>query len=231
MTEARENTAPNQAGWELWQAITLGFAGVFGFACMFLYLTPALIRYRPPVYLSYYQTSLLADFISLAGTTLLLAPIVWLIRQGNVAELLDSIGWNQRQNSVVYVGVIGAGALVALAVDLGSRWVRAFSGYVSSTHVLLTFLLYFLSTVLLGPILEEFYFRGILFVSLSKRMGRVWAISLATVLFIIIHFGHQFGVLPIAILLGFVRLKTDSLAACVSSHASYNLVLFCLAIK
>lgn len=230
MIATSQKTTGTRICWQLWQAAFLGCGTIIVFTCVYLFITPAALRLRPPVYLSYYQTSLLSSFITTVCTALIITPVVWLMCRGALDDFLDSVGWNGKPNFSVYVGAIGAGCILALGIHFGGRWFPGGVGHVSRSHLSLTLFLYVLSSVLLIPILEEFYFRGILFVSLSPRLGRLYAIIVVTVLFSGIHVGHRFGVLPTATVLGFVRLRTNSLACCFVLHASYNFFLFWLAL-
>jgi membrane protease YdiL (CAAX protease family) len=85
---------------------------------------------------------------------------------------------------------------------------------------------------LAAPAMEEIYFRGILFVALARRFGNIPSIAGVTLLFCVAHPQHWFTVLPVAVLLGAMRLYTRSVKACFACHAAYNLslVLFMLPI-
>jgi membrane protease YdiL (CAAX protease family) len=82
------------------------------------------------------------------------------------------------------------------------------------------------------PAIEEIYSRGILFVALARRFGNTPSIAAVTILFCVAHPQHWFTVLPIAVLLGGVRLYARSVKACFACHAAYNLslILFMLPI-
>lgn len=85
------------------------------------------------------------------------------------------------------------------------------------------FALLLIGTLIAEPFVEEVYFRGILFAGLSSKLGPFWSISIVTIVFDLGHPQHRWIVLPIAILLGVVRLTTASVANCFVLHAAYNL--------
>jgi uncharacterized protein len=86
--------------------------------------------------------------------------------------------------------------------------------------------LYVVSDVFVQPAVEEIYFRGILFLALAQKFGRLAAIAVVTVIFAVMHpAGYRLNVIPVAIALGIVRLRTRSVASCFALHASYNLFL------
>lgn len=82
--------------------------------------------------------------------------------------------------------------------------------------------LLFIGILIAEPLVEEVYFRGILFAGLSSRLGPFWSISIVTIIFVLVHPQHHWIVLPIAILLAVVRITTASVASCFVLHAAYN---------
>jgi len=87
----------------------------------------------------------------------------------------------------------------------------------------------YLGVVLLGPIFEECLFRGFLFKGLEKSaLGGHGAVFISAILFSLVHI--QYGIyilvfimLPIAILLGYARLKSGSLLLPIVIHVINNL--------
>ena len=81
-------------------------------------------------------------------------------------------------------------------------------------------------TVLLAPLTEEVFFRGLLQGALRDRLGPVWAVAIASVAFGITHF--QVVQFPALVLVGAVNgllvLRTGRLGAALWSHAAFNAV-------
>ena len=80
---------------------------------------------------------------------------------------------------------------------------------------------------LLGPIIEEIFFRGFLYSALRKSIGAFWAILLSAFLFSILH-TNILGFLPIMALglfLAYLREKTNSLMPSIVVHVFHNSVL------
>ena len=78
--------------------------------------------------------------------------------------------------------------------------------------------------VILGPIVEEVFFRGFTYNAIKKRWGPAPAIMLTAVIFAGLH-GTLFGFLPImalGILLAYVYEKTDSLIPSITIHILHN---------
>src|SRR5262249_17225936 len=74
-------------------------------------------------------------------------------------------------------------------------------------------------TVLVAPLAEELFFRGLLLGALRRLFGLAWVAILGSALaFGIVHLGQPQDVLPLAtmgLFLGYTRLRTGSLATCV----------------
>ena len=81
-------------------------------------------------------------------------------------------------------------------------------------------------TVLLAPLTEEVFFRGLLQGALRDRIGAFWAVAIASVVFGITHF--QLVQFPALVLVGVVNgllvLRTGRLGAALWAHASFNAV-------
>lgn len=79
---------------------------------------------------------------------------------------------------------------------------------------------------------EEIVYRGYIFSGLRKKLGDIVSIIIVTALFVYVH-GEQVGYSPIhlytmsigAIILGIIRVKTDSLSKCILLHFFFNLFL------
>ena len=87
--------------------------------------------------------------------------------------------------------------------------------------------LLWIAIVIFAPVFEESFFRGFLFIGFSRsRIGAVGAIILTAFLWSILHIQYNiFGMMVIFILgliLGYVRLKTNSLWSSITLHASWN---------
>jgi membrane protease YdiL (CAAX protease family) len=84
-------------------------------------------------------------------------------------------------------------------------------------------------SVSLGPLFEEFFFRGFLYPALARRLGRAFAVVLSALLFALIHSAQLANawapvlmIFVVGIALGTVRALGRSLAASLLVHISYN---------
>ena len=89
----------------------------------------------------------------------------------------------------------------------------------------ITFIFEVISSVILAPILEELFFRGVLFNRLKIRTGIIAAMIISSALFAI---GHEFGGITSAFLFGIcmciIYMKTDNILMTMSIHFLNNLV-------
>lgn len=83
--------------------------------------------------------------------------------------------------------------------------------------------------VSLGPLMEELFFRGLLYPVLARRLGVVWGILFTALPFGLIHlqqYGYAWGAVLVIFLVGVVctavRAKTKSVGASFLVHMGYN---------
>ena len=99
--------------------------------------------------------------------------------------------------------------------------VEASSGYMGTW----VFILEIFSAIILAPIIEELFFRGVLFNRLKIRTGLIIAMLVSSFLFAI---GHEFGGMTSAFLFGMcmciIYYKTDNILLTMTIHCLNNLI-------
>jgi len=94
----------------------------------------------------------------------------------------------------------------------------------SITHPWYYVTFFFGTLVLLGPLVEEIFFRGILYSSYRRKYGPKIAIFFTTLFFVTIHIGgNYFEIIIFGIILTILYEKTESLFLTFITHASFNL--------
>lgn len=89
-----------------------------------------------------------------------------------------------------------------------------------------------IAIVVLAPIAEEVFFRGVVFNALRREAGRRWAFLGSSVLFSVIHLSLV-AVVPILVLalgLAWVYERTNNLLAPIAMHATVNAISVALAL-
>ena len=90
-----------------------------------------------------------------------------------------------------------------------------------------------ITVIFLAPVLEEFFFRGLLQNSLGQKFCAKTTIHISSILFAFFHFNTSQGILNItlipslyvfALFLGFVYEKTRSLISPIILHSTFNLI-------
>jgi membrane protease YdiL (CAAX protease family) len=85
----------------------------------------------------------------------------------------------------------------------------------------------FIGAVVIAPLVEELFFRGVMLGAICKHAGDPWtAILVPAVLFGLLHAAQPQAIVPLTVLgviLGYLRLRTGALWTCVLAHALFNL--------
>jgi membrane protease YdiL (CAAX protease family) len=203
--------------WPLKHAIILGCLGVVTTLLVILVVTTSVPRET----LSSRELVPVETILECVAFTFFACLYLVIIRKDNWSEFWESIHWHSKSRTIMAWSGIGF---------LMSALIQYFNGVslginnASSPALTGKLILYiFLATVLMQPLIEEVYFRGVLFEALSSKVGWTWSISIVTIVFALSHVQHHWVVLPTAILLAVARISTRSTASCFALHASYNL--------
>jgi membrane protease YdiL (CAAX protease family) len=172
---------------------------------------------------TYFQRSQLSLLIALIPPLGAVAAVVIAISKSRgIGDPLSSIGWNlNRQVGISALAGLGFSAVVSVACALIFGGIAPFMDGFAPASILL----YFITTVLAQPFVEECYFRGILFTAAYRSIGRFGSVALTAVLFGLFHIGNYRLILvyvTLGIILAITRIRTRSVAACFALHAAYN---------
>ena len=85
-----------------------------------------------------------------------------------------------------------------------------------------------LRIVVIAPIVEEVIFRGVIMSGLSRNYHPAWAIFFSALLFALFHLNPwQFAAtFALGLILGWIRIRTGSVLACIAGHATHNGLVF-----
>ena len=156
------------------------------------------------------------------------AFMVMLIEGRYHVRFWQAIHWNWPRSGWKWIGV---GVLLLLSINVVARFlpmpkstpfdqffVRSRDAYLISIFA-----------VTLGPLMEELFFRGLLYPVLVRRLGVFWGIVLTALPFGLMHmfqYGYAWGVVLLIFLMGLVvtviRAKTGSVATSFLVHVGYN---------
>lgn len=138
----------------------------------------------------------------------------------------------------VFIFILGVGWLILRQMGvIGS--LPAIGAEIRSTVDLIAqardpraYLVYFALICLIGPLVEEIIFRGVIYAGLRRMMGMVPAVVLSAALFASIHLSAPAGGMLMVGLIGAVLAylyeRTNSLLPSILAHAVHNTLLFVL---
>lgn len=205
--------------WSITEAVFIGVGGSVAFVLLAYFFSSLINPYGYAMTFGRFQTREATALVAQVGAGLVFVPVLlWVARRRGSEGFWASIGWNSTRlditSTIVYAAILATAVSVALTARYGSA---------GSLRSPADVVLYVLSEVLVGSLMEETYFRGILFSALDNKLGALASILIVTLISSLVHLGHVFYVLPVMALLGFTRLRTESVASCFVLHASYNL--------
>ena len=230
---ATQEVFPPWTGWDVAAVLCFTLAAVFLFSTVALGVAHVLTVKQ---HVSW--SDLASDPIVVIGAQVAAYPIVILfmmrlVRNKAHERFWLAIRWNWPGPAMPRFLIGGAG--LAFAVEFASRWlpipkslpVDRFFTDTNGAYMMAAF------GVTLAPLLEELFFRGMLYPVLQRSVGVALAIVLTAVAFAFIH-GAQLGyawapllsIFVVGIVFTAVREKTNSVAAPFLMHCGYNLALF-----
>jgi uncharacterized protein len=219
VAEGRPLRAP---GWGLWDALWAGIAAVV----IGLVVGSLLVLVKAPTSVQI-LVGTTAPWLAFAGW-----PLFTTWRRGNGPRI--DLGLRLTWSDTGWGVLAGASGLIVAAIaalitrffvpDLTSTAADAANELQDSAGR--TSLVVFALIVMVGaPVVEELFFRGLLFAALRKRgLGALPTIVLTAVIFAGFHFEplRFFVLLPTGLLLGWVRSHTGSTGASMVAHGLVN---------
>lgn len=143
----------------------------------------------------------------------------WNIFSGEKASTIQSIGWGIIGFFLLYLGqTIGASIELALGIEYGSKNTESLMAITKIAPIMIV------ATVFLGPILEEFVFRRVVFGSLIQTQNFWVAAFVSSIIFAIIHidFTHIILYAITGFILAFLYYKTKRLLTSIIAHMLLN---------
>ena len=212
------------------------------FALWWLVIIGVMLAVFPTLQRFFPNTDLQGPFLPV--TLLALFAVTWLYLQRFGEESKRRWGPRRPTLKVVFIGM-GAGGAAALILALGlgaliQTIVDALDGQMpviqedfaqlasdEQNSVLLV-----ISSVILAPLAEETFFRGMFFPALLRRFGLWPAMGLSASLFAVGHLQNTFSgsllvilvILPLGMLLAWLYHRFESLVVPMAAHATFNLI-------
>lgn len=187
---------------------------------MFVFAFPSLRRNQAPLLLPTQIAVYVAVYVSL--------QIVLKVRYGK--NVLSSLGWCPARLNLLLVGL--SGVVLALTVAILTALIHT-PKVPSPVESLMTspllLSLFGIMAVTLAPFFEELLFRGFLQPLLTRSLGVIAGVVLTAAFFGSLHapeysFAWQYAVAVslVGVVLGWVRVRANSIIPCVVLHGAYN---------
>lgn len=224
--------------WTGWDVLAILGATVFTiFACsgVGLWIGHSLPAFRHLSITALAQNPLIIVGSQIASYPIVIGLMAIIIRNRSGQRFLPAIRWQWPGRTATWFYVLGS--VLAFSIEGLSHFLPIpkslpmdkFFNDATSAYLMAFF------GIAVAPLLEEFFFRGMLYPILRRGLGVLIGVVLTAAAFAAIH-GAQLGydwaailsIFLVGLALTLLRQFTDSVAACVLTHSGYNFTLFAL---
>jgi len=228
---------PDRIRWGLWDVAKVGILFLF-FGYMAVFIEVALAKVFPVLRNSNFRMVLNSSVLDVLVIVFILYFTV-----GRYKEKLISLGISFRNFSKnVFYGLTGYIAMLPILVALLvlTFILMSLFKYTPQKQAVVElflkekgtrFLLYTsIFAAVVGPVIEELFFRGFLYNAIKKYIGALAAMLITALIFAVLH-AHVAGFLPImalGMLLAYMYEKTGTLVASITVHIMHNLSMVLL---
>lgn len=232
-------TAPAQKPFPSWSAWDVVAIMVFTLVAILVFTLAALFIARSfPQYHNATFTDLATSAAVVIGAQTAAYPVVLLfifvmVRSRSKQPFAKAIQWNW-PGMLAPAFVIG-GVVLALVIESLARFLPIPKSLPMDTYFRDTSSAYMMAAfgMTLAPLLEELFFRGLLYPLLRRAFGLIAGVALTAAAFAAIH-GAQLGyawapvlsIFVVGLAFTLVRVRTNSVAASFLMHCGYNFALF-----
>jgi hypothetical protein len=227
---------PSFPAWKAWDVVAIIFFSIviiIAFTVVALFVARAFPQYHNASF-----TELATDAKVVIGAQAAAYPIILLfmfltVRSRSGESFRRGIRWNWP--GATAPAFVASGVILALVVESLARFLPipkslpmdSYFHDATSAYIMAIF------GVTLAPLLEEMFFRGLLYPILRKHFGLIMGVLLTAAAFAGIH-GAQLGfawapvlsIFVVGVVFTVVRAKMNSVASSFLMHCGYNLALF-----
>ncbi len=226
---------PAWSGWDVLAVLVFTTVAIVAFITIAAFVAHSLPAFRnvPFTDLKPYVPVVIAA--QAAAYPLILLFIFLLVRSRSHESFSKGIEWNWPGSFAP--GYLLAGGILALAIESLSRYLPIPKSLPMDNYFTDATSAYMMAAfgLTLAPLLEELFFRGLLYPLLRRWFGLVVAVVLTAAAFASIH-GAQLGyawapvfsIFVVGVVFTVVRVRMKSVAASFLMHCGYNFALFAL---
>lgn len=233
VTGPAKQSFPTWSGWNVLAIAVFTGVTILVFTLIALFAVRALPEYRNVPIADLATNAKVVIGAQAAAYPVVLLFIFLLVRTKADEPFGQAVQWNWP--GVTAPAFLAGGVVLALVVDGLARFLPipkslpmdTFFHDASSAYMMAAF------GITLAPLLEEMFFRGLLFPLLRRSFGVVVGVLLTALAFAAIH-GAQLGyawapvlsIFVVGVVFTLVRFRTNSVAASFLMHCGYNFALF-----
>jgi membrane protease YdiL (CAAX protease family) len=225
---------PAWSWWDVLAVFVFTLVSVYGFSLLTILAARTVPAYQHVTLMTLASNPKLAVVAQAAAYPVVALFIYVLVRSRAHRTFSEAIQWRWPSSALSFIA-FGVG--LALAIQWVSRLlpipksmpVDQYFNDMTSAYMMAMF------GTTLAPLLEELFFRGLLFQILRRWLGLATAVVLTGAAFAAIHgaqLGYSWGpvvsIFTVGVALTLVRVRAGSVAASFLVHAGYNLTLFVL---
>jgi membrane protease YdiL (CAAX protease family) len=224
---------PPWSGWHVVAVIGFTVAALFLFSSIALGIAHVFTRNQHVALKDLTSNTIVIIGSQSAAYSVAIFFMIALVRNESRQGFWRSIHWNwPRAAALAY---LIAGALLAFVVAFTSRWLPIpksvpmdqYFSELTGAYLMAVF------GITLAPLMEELFFRGMLYPVVRRVSGVTVAVLFTATCFALIH-GAQLGyawapllsIFVVGVVFTLVRQRTDSVGSSFLMHCGYNLALF-----
>ncbi len=233
LAPAPQKRVPAWSGWDVLAITIFTLVAIFIFTLIALFAVRYIPAYRHASFDDLKTNALVIIGAQAAAYPLVLLFIFLMIRTKSDEPFGKAIQWNWP--GVTAPGFIASGVVLALVVDSLARFLPIPKSLPMDNYFKDATSAYLMAAfgVTLAPLLEEIFFRGVLYPVLKRSFGLPLGVLLTALAFAAIH-GAQLGyawapvlsIFVVGVVFTLVRVRKDSVAASFLMHCGYNFSLF-----
>jgi hypothetical protein len=224
---------PAWSGWDVLAVLVFTAVAIFAFSLIALFIARTFPAYRNMSFADLATNARVVVGAQAAAYPVVLLFIFLLVRTRSHQRFGKAIDWNWP--GIFAPGFLLGGVVLAVVIESLSRYLPIpkslpmdnFFHDATSAYMMAAF------GITLAPLLEELFFRGLLYPLLRRWFGLVAAVVLTAVAFASIH-GAQLGyawapvlsIFIVGVVFTVVRVRMKSVAASFLMHCGYNFALF-----
>lgn len=219
--------------WDVLAVLVFTLVAIFVFTMAALFIAHGLPAYRHASFTDLATNAKVVIGAQAAAYPMVLLFIFFMVRSRAGQPFGQAIHWHW-PGTFAAAFILG-GIVLAIAVEGMARFLPIPKSLPMDTYFHDASSAYMMAAfgITLAPVMEEIFFRGLLYPLFERKMGVTAGVLLTGAAFAAIH-GAQLGyawapvfsIFIVGVVLTLVRVKTDSVASSFLVHCGYNLALF-----